>query len=83
MRVPYRTKTPSTATVNNQGIGVEAGGRSAPSVRVVVVTLTLKVVGTVELSGSVLGIEQVAPVGAPVQLNEAVPLIPAPPIEKA
>ena len=83
MRVPYRTNMPSTATVNNQGIGVEAGGRSAPSVRDVVVTLTLKVVGTVELSGSVLGIEQVAPVGAPVQLNEAVPLIPAPPIEKA
>jgi len=48
----------------------------------VVVTLTLKVVGTVELNGWLAGTEQVAPAGAPVQLNDAVPLIPAPPIAR-
>jgi hypothetical protein len=49
--------------------------------RDVVVTLTLKVVGAVELNGSLAGAEQFAPIGAPVQVKEAVPLIPAPPIE--
>ena len=50
-------------------------------VRDVVVTLTLKVAGTVELSDWLGGTEQFAPIGAPVQLKEAVPLIPAPPRE--
>jgi hypothetical protein len=49
--------------------------------RDVVVTPTLKVVGAVELNGSLAGSEQFAPIGAPVQVKEAVPLIPAPPIE--
>jgi hypothetical protein len=57
-----------------------AGVRSAPIVRAVVVTLTTKVDAVVELNGSLTGTEQLAPVGAPVQLNEAVPVIPAPPM---
>ena len=61
---------------------MKTGGGSAPSEREVVVTLTLKVAGAVELNGSLTGTEQVAPIGAPVQLNEAVPLIPEPPIER-
>lgn len=47
----------------------------------VVVTLTLKSVAVVALTASVAGTMQVAPVGAPVQLSEAVPLIPPPPME--
>jgi hypothetical protein len=61
---------------------MKAGGGSAPSEREVVVTLTLKVAGAVELNGWLTGTEQVAPIGAPVQLNEAVPLIPEPSIER-
>jgi hypothetical protein len=51
-------------------------------VRDVVVTLRLRVPAMVELNGWLAGIEQFAPIGAPVQLNEAVPLIPLPPIER-
>jgi hypothetical protein len=47
----------------------------------VVVTLTLNVDGVVALSVTLFGTEHVAPVGAPVQLSEAVPLIPAPPMD--
>jgi hypothetical protein len=50
-------------------------------VRAVVVTLTLKSVAVVALSVSVAGTVQVAPVGAPVHVSEAVPLTPAPPID--
>jgi hypothetical protein len=46
----------------------------------VVVTLTLNVVGAVELNGSLAGTEQFAPIGAPGQVKAAVPLMPAPPI---
>jgi hypothetical protein len=49
--------------------------------RDVVVTVTVKVAGAVELNGSLAGTGQFAPVGAPPQVKEAVPLIPAPPIE--
>jgi hypothetical protein len=52
-------------------------------VRDVVVTWTLKVAGVVELTGWLAGIEQFAPLGAPAQLKEAVPLIPAPPMDSA
>jgi hypothetical protein len=51
-------------------------------VRDVVVMLTVKVAGTVELNGSLAGTEQLELGGSPVQLKEAVPLIPAPPIER-
>jgi len=47
----------------------------------VVVTLTVNVEGVVALSGTLVGTKQVAPVGAPVHLRVAVPLIPAPPID--
>ena len=49
--------------------------------REVVVTLAVKFVAEVALKVSVAGTVQVAPVGAPVHVSEAVPLIPAPPIE--
>jgi len=78
---PAPTTNPSAAVAHNQGTGIETGERSAPSVLDVVVTVTLKGAGTVALKGSLTGTEQFAPFGAPVQLNDAVPLIPAPPIE--
>ena len=43
-----------------------------------VLTLTIKLVGAVLLNATVAGTEQIAPVGAPLQLTVAVPLIPAP-----
>jgi hypothetical protein len=50
-------------------------------VRDVVLTETLKVAGAVPLTFAVLGSIQEAPLGAPVQVSVAVPLIPAPPID--
>jgi hypothetical protein len=56
--------------------------RAAASVRDVVVTLTVNVEAEVALTFTVAGGEQLAPWGAPVQLNEAVPLTPPPPIAR-
>ena len=50
-------------------------------VRDVVFTVTLKVTGTLALNVSLVGTAQFAPVGAPVQLIAADPLVPAPPRE--
>ena len=47
------------------------------------VTLALKVEAEDAFSETVAGTEHTAPVGAPVQVNEAVPLIPEPPMESA
>jgi hypothetical protein len=49
--------------------------------RVVVLTRTIKLVGAALLNAIVAGNEQLAPVGAPLQLSEAVPLNPSPPID--
>ena len=81
MRLPGWTTIPSSAKIHSAATGAKAGRRSAPTVRDVVVTLRLKVAGTVELNGSLAGTEQFAPVGEPVQLSDAVPLSPAPPID--
>jgi hypothetical protein len=50
-------------------------------VRDVVVTETLNGVAVLAFMFMLDGTEQVAPVGAPVQVSEAVPLKPAPPME--
>ena len=47
-----------------------------------VVTLTVKVDGVEALSGIVAGTAHAAPVGAPVHVSEAVPDMPAPPMDK-
>jgi hypothetical protein len=49
-------------------------------VRAVVVTETVTVDALFAVKVTVAGTEQVAPDGAPVQLSDAVPEIPAPPI---
>jgi hypothetical protein len=49
---------------------------------IVVLTLTLKVEAVVALTGTEAGIEQTPPAGAPVQVSEAVPLIPLPPTDR-
>ena len=54
---------------------------SAAMVRDVVLTVTVKVTGAVPLILKVLGSVQEAPFGAPVQVSEAVPPIPPPPME--
>lgn len=51
-------------------------------VRDVVFTDTLTVDATVPLTATVPGTEEVAPFGAPVQVRVALPLIPAPPIDR-
>lgn len=79
--IPGQTTIPIAATVHNHGIGVASLGRSAPMVRDVVVTVTVKVAGEVALNASVAGTVHFAPIGAPLQLKEAVPEAPAPPIE--
>ena len=43
----------------------------------------MKVEAEVASSGTVAGTEHTAPVGAPVQVNEAVPLTPEPPMARA
>ena len=57
------------------------GARSMLRLREVVVTLTVKVAGALASTFSVAGTEQVDPFGEPVQLSDAGPLIPLPPIE--
>ena len=59
--------------------GQDEGVRAA-RVRDVVLTLIVKVNAVVALTVSLDGTEQVAPVGAPEQVNVAVPLTPSPPI---
>jgi len=76
-----RSAIASIAKIHDQVTGANEGRRT-PVVCVVVVTLRVKVVGAVEPNGWLVGTEQFAPIGAPVQLKEAVPLIPAPPIER-
>jgi hypothetical protein len=48
-----------------------------------VVTVALKVEAEDMSSETVAGTEHTAPVGAPVQVNEALPLTPEPPMERA
>jgi hypothetical protein len=57
------------------------GARSMLRLREVVVTLTVKVAGALASTFSVAGTEQVDPFGESVQLSDAGPLIPLPPIE--
>ena len=47
------------------------------------VTVALKEEGVDALIETVAGTEHTAPVGAPVQVSDAVPATPAPPIESA
>ena len=54
-----------------------------PMVREVVVTVTAKFAELLGFSGSLAGTEHCEPFGAPLQVSEAVPLIPAPPMERA
>ncbi len=49
-------------------------------VRAAVGTETVKLDGALALTVTVAGTEQVAPAGAPVQVNDAVPDMPAPPM---
>jgi hypothetical protein len=59
---------------------LEWGPTSSPELRAVVVILTGKFEADVPLTFSLAGTVQVVPVGAPVQLSMAVPLIPCPPM---
>jgi hypothetical protein len=76
-----RTIHPIMTNAHSQGAGWKGVGRSSPKLGAWLVTLTVKAVAWVALMAAVAGRLQVAPVGAPVQLSEAVPLIPAPPME--
>jgi hypothetical protein len=74
------TKT-NMAIAHHPG-GIRSAGRAAASVREVVVTVTVSVDTEVALTFTVAGGEQLAPWGAPVQVNEAAPLIPSPPMAR-
>ena len=76
-----RTIHPIMTKANSQGAGRKGVRRSAPKLGAWLVTLTVKAVGWVAPITAVAGRLQVVPLGAPVQLSVAVPLIPAPPME--
>ena len=83
MTLRMRISMPSSNQVANAHsyvIGVKRTGRRAECAVVVTETLTFEAV--VALNGAVAGTLQVAPVGAPVQVNVAVPATPWPPIER-
>jgi hypothetical protein len=85
-RLPFRVavgriRKPSMAIAHHPG-EISPPERAAARVRDVVVTVTVKVDAEVALTLTVAGGEQLAPRGAPVQLNEAVPLTPTPPIAR-
>ena len=76
-----RTRHPRMARPQSHGVGPL--GKNQTWERAVVGTLTLKEEADVALSVTVAGTEQVAPVGAPEQVSEAVPAMPAPPMARA
>jgi hypothetical protein len=76
-----RARHARSAKTKSHGVG-RTGVKNA-SERAVVVTLALKVEAVVALNVTLAGTEHVAPVGAPVQAREAVPLMPAPPMVRA
>ena len=67
------------AVAHNQR-GRKFAGCSIPMVREVVVTETLNGEAVLVFRFTLDGSEQIAPAGAPVQLKDAVPLKPAPPM---
>ena len=69
------------ASTQGHGLVAIPGEKTDACVGAVVATLTLKFEAVLALTDSVAGTEQVAFVGAPEQLSEAVPSIPPPPIE--
>ena len=75
-----RTKPAMMAVVQGQARFSIHGERKALVVGAVVCTLAVKTAGVCAATLAVAGMEQVAPVGAPVHVKEAVPLKPAPPI---
>jgi hypothetical protein len=75
-----RTRSVMVAKAQSQ-VERDPGDRNIPRLRDVVVTLTEKLAGVLASTFSVRGTEQVAPFGKPVQLNEATPPIPLPPME--
>ena len=79
--LPGSKTYPIKAKAHSQGELAKPDGCN-PAVGGVVVTLTLNVEASVALTNAVSGTEQSAPLGAPPQLNEAVPPVPAPPIER-
>jgi hypothetical protein len=64
--------------IQNGGTSLNISGTLR--VRVAVETETVKLDGALALTVTVAGTEQVAPAGAPVQVNDAVPDMPAPPM---
>ena len=68
---------PINARAQTQG----PDGSNLAAERDVVVTATLKIEAALGLIDTVAGAEQIAPIGAPPQSNQAVPPVPAPPIE--
>jgi hypothetical protein len=79
--VLIRTKHPRTASAQSQGVGPP--GKNHTRERAVVVTVALKVEAVDALIRTVAGTEHIAPVGVPVQVSDAVPLIPEPPMVRA
>ena len=79
--LPGSTTHPIKANAHNQGEVPKSLCRTAPIVRAVVVTPTLKSVTEVALIGTLRGTAHVTPVGKPVQLRDAGASIPAPPME--
>lgn len=71
-----RIKNPKIAVIKNDAAREE---RVAAARRDVVLTVAVKFVGVLEVTATLAGMEQVAPVGAPVQVSDTFPFIPLPP----
>ena len=76
-----KNRQPISANPHAQVAPQNASGWRAACVRAVVVTTALKVDAVVALTEVVAGAVQVAAGGAPVQVSEAVPATPWPPID--
>src|SRR5580692_5670805 len=82
VRVNGKTSSPKKSTAHNHGVHCSLGVIVA-EVRLVVVTLTFNVAAEVALTKRLAGvIEQLAPIGAPLQVKVVWPLNPAPPMVK-
>jgi hypothetical protein len=75
------TRHPRSASIQRTKPGSNRNGNICEPA--VVVTLTLNGVGFVALIVTLFGTEHAAPAGVPVQLSDAVPLIPVPPTARA
>ena len=78
---PGKMTKPKIASTHSQTFDVEEFGVIAAVIRAVVVTVTVNFEAVTASTFSLAGSEHSAPLGAPVQVSDALPLRPPPPME--